>query len=113
MKLKQNFFFLLTCKARLVTFVTNKKKAKSDRKSHLTRNKSTNCANAAIFISVQTDQNLHESVSTLYKLHPHPQEYFLALHAKHVLARFGLRGKSLFSLQKYIALFLNQIFRKS
>ena len=44
------------------------------------------------------DQNLHESISTLYKSHPHPQEYFLTSHAKHVLTRFGFCSKSLFSL---------------
>ena len=51
------------------------------------------------YISVQTGQNLHESVSTFYKSHPHSQECFLASHAKHVLARFGFCGKSFFSLQ--------------
>ena len=54
------------------------------------RNKRTaSYADAAVFISVQTGQNLHESFSTFYKSHPHPQEYFPTSHAKHVHARFG------------------------
>ena len=59
------------------------------------RNKRTaSYANTAVFISVQTGQNLHESISTFYKSHPPLQECFLTSHAKHVLARFGFCGKS-------------------
>ena len=35
-------------------------------------------ANTAVFISVQTGQNWHESFSTFYKSHPHPQECFVS-----------------------------------
>ena len=77
-------------------------KTKSDRKSLLTlfslQQENWSYADAAVFISVQTGQNLHESISTFYKSHPHLRECFLTSHAKQVLARFGFRGKSFFSL---------------
>ena len=63
------------------------------------RNKRTaSYANAAVFISVQTGQNLHESISMFYKLHSHPQEFFPTSHAKHFLTRFGFCSKLFFSL---------------
>ena len=61
--------------------------------------RTTHYADAAVFIFVQTGQNLHESISTFYKLHPHPQKCFSTSHAKCILTRFGFHSKSFFSLQ--------------
>ena len=73
-------------------------KTKSDHESLLALflSQHKNWSYAAVFTSVQTGQNLHDSVSTFYKLHS--QECFLFSHAKHVLAHFGFRGKSFFLL---------------
>ena len=60
--------------------------------------RTTSYADAAVLISVQTGQNLHESISMFYKLHTHLQECFPTSHARHVLVRFGFRSKSFFSL---------------
>ena len=63
------------------------------------RNKRTaSYADTAVFISVQTGQNLQEIISMFYKSHPHPQEHFPTSHAKHVLAHFGFCSKSFFLL---------------
>ena len=84
----------------LASSIGNLRKKSSSSFSFRRNKRTTSYTDAAVFISVQTGQNLHESISTLYKSHPHPQECFPTSHAKHVLARFGFRGKSFFSLQK-------------
>ena len=77
-------------------------KTKSDCKSlhalFLLQQENWSYADAAVFISVQTGQNLHESISTFYKSYRHLPECFLTSQAKHILPRIGFRGKSFFSL---------------
>ena len=66
-------------------------KTKSDRESLLAlfslQQENKSYADPAVFISVQTGQNLQENVFTFYKSHPHPQECFLSsLHVRNTFS---------------------------